>query len=259
MRIVTLISDWSHDDFYTAAVKGALYSKCDNIKVIDITNKIDSFKYTKAAFVLRNAYLHFPKGTIHIIAINSDISEKQPAVCIEHNGHYFLGTENGIFSLLFTNKPDTVIKIKESDLIKNTTFPELTVFANAAINLINKETAASLGEEIQSKIRPMQFMPGFDDNIITGNAIYIDSYFNVFTNVSKELFSEVGKNRDFTIAIKSDSYSINKISKNYNEVEVGEMVGLFNSLNLLEISQRNGRLAELLDIKLNSPVTIKFK
>ncbi len=50
-----------------------------------------------------------------------------------------------------------------------------------------------------------------------------------------------------------------KISKNYNVVEVGEMGAIFNSLDLLEISQRNGKLAELLDIKLNSPVTVKFK
>jgi len=259
MRIITLISDWQNDDFYTASIKGLLYSKCKDINVIDITNKIDSYKYTQAAFILRNAFLHFPTGTIHIVAINSDIDEKHNPICVLMKGHYFIGTQSGIFSLMFSEKPDKVVRINESKEFAVSTFPELTMFANAAIFLSNGGEIGKLGDALEGVIRPMQFMPAFDDNIITGNVIYIDSYQNAFTNITKDLFEEIRKKRKFVITIKSDSYSIHKLSKNYSEVEVGEMIGLFNSIDLLEISQRNGRLAELLDIRLNSPVTIKFK
>ncbi len=259
MKLITLISDWHNDDFYTASVKGLLYSKCADIKVIDISNKIESYKYTQAAFVLRNAFLHFPVDTIHIVAINSDSDEQHPPICLKIKGHYFLGSASGIFSLMFSETPDVLVKINETDSIKNSTFPELTLYAEAASFLINGGDIKDLGPDLPHQYRHVQFMPAIDESIITGSVIYFDSYQNVFTNITRDLFNQVGKNRKFVITIKSDTYSMHKISKNYNEVEVGEMVSIFNSLDLLEISQRNGKLAKLLDIRLNSPVTVKFK
>lgn len=258
MRLITLISDWQNDDFYTAAVKGLLYSKCSDIKVIDISHKIDTFKYTQAAFVLRNAFLHFPEGTIHIVAINSDPDEKHPPICLKIKGHYFLGSASGIFSLMFSEQPEKVVKIEEQGDIKLSTFPELTLYAQAAIALLNGKSIEDLGSELPDKNRHVQFMPAIDEDLLTGSMIYFDSYQNAFTNITRELFEEVRRNRKFVIAFKSESYSISKISKSYNDVESGEILAIFNSLDLLEIAQRNGKLAELFGIRLNSPITIKF-
>ncbi len=259
MSIITLTTDWHNDDFYTGAIKGLLYSKCPDITVVDITHKIDSFKYAQAAFVLRNAFSFYPKGTIHLVGINSDPTTEHPPICLKIKGQFFLGTASGIFSLMFTEKPDKIVKIEDTDTIKNSSFPELTIFAEAASILANGGTMEQLGPELPSQYRHVQFMPAIDENDITGNVIYIDSYQNIITNISKELFNQVGKKRKFIITVKSETYSTNKLSKNYSEVEVGEILALFNSLGLLEIAIRNGRIAELIDIKINSPVTIKFK
>jgi len=259
MSIVTLTTDWHNDDFYIGAIKGLLYSKCPGVNVIDITHKIESFKYAQAAFVLRNAFSFYPKGTIHIVGINSDPTNDHPPICLKKNGQYFLGTASGIFSLMFTEKPDKIVKIKETENIKLSSFPELTLFAEAASFLLNGGEMEQLGSEMPSHYRHVQFMPAIDENDITGNVIYIDSYQNIITNISNDLFNQVGKNRNFVITVKSESYSVNTLSKNYSEVDVGDMLALFNSLGLLEIALRNGRMAELIDIKINSPVTIKFK
>lgn len=258
MSIVTLTTDWQNDDFYTGAIKGLLYSKCPGVNVIDITHKIESFKYTQAAFVLRNAFSFYPEGTIHIVGINSDATEQQPPICLVKNGQYFLGTASGIFGLIFSEKPDLIVKIEETQSIKNSSFPELTMFAETACFLINGGNVKELGEELPGQYRHVQFMPAFDENGITGNVIYIDSYKNIITNIDHKLFEQVRKGRNYSIAVKSDAYTINKLSKNYSEVDVGDILGLFNSLDLLEMAMRNARIAELLDIKINSPVTIKF-
>lgn len=259
MSIITLTTDWHNDDFYTGAIKGLLYSKCPGVNVIDITHKIESYKYTQAAFVLRNAFSFYPNGTIHIVGINSDPTEAHPPICLRIKGQYFIGTASGIFSLMFSETPDKIIKIEENEAIKLSSFPELTMFAEAASFLINGGSMDDLGPELQNKSTHVQFMPAIDEDDITGNVIYIDSYQNIITNISQSLFQQVGKNRNYIITVKSDSYSVNNLSKNYSEVEVGEMLALFNSLDLLEIAMRNGRIAELIDIKINSPVTIKFK
>lgn len=258
MQIITLISDWHNDDFYTASVKGLLYSKCANVRVVDISHKIDTFKYTQAAFVLRNAFLHFPEGTIHIVGINSNPDEAHPPICLKIKGHYFLGVASGIFSLMFSEKPEKVVQIEESGDIKRSTFSELTLFSQAAIALVNGKSIDDLGPELPGKYRHVQFLPAIDDNFITGSMIYIDSYQNAFTNITRELFNSVGKNRKFVISFKSDSFSTTKISNGYDDVESGEILAIFNSLDLLEIAQRDGKLAELFGIQLNSPITVRF-
>lgn len=259
MSIITLTTDWHNDDFYVGAIKGLLYSKCPDVKVIDITHKIESYKYTQAAFVLRNAFSYYPDGTIHIVGINSEPTEAQPPICLKIKGHYFLGTANGIFSLMFTEKAEKVVKIDLTETIKLSSFPELTIFAEAAAFLVNGGAIEKLGSELPNQGRHVQFMPAIDENDITGNVIHIDSYQNIITNISEELFQQVGKQRRFIITVKSESYSVTRLSKNYSEVDVGDMLALFNSLGLLEIAMRNVRMAELTDIKINSPVTIKFK
>jgi hypothetical protein len=152
-----------------------------------------------------------------------------------------------------------MVKIEENEIIKKSSFPELTIFAEAASFLINGGKMEQLGPELLTQTRHVQFMPAIDDNDITGNVIYIDSYQNIITNISHDLFKQVGKKRRFTITVKSETYSVNGLSNSYSEVDVGEMLALFNSLGLLEIAMRNARMAELIDIKINSPVTVKFR
>ena len=259
MSIVTLTTDWQNDDFYTGAIKGLLYSKCSHVNVIDITHKIESFRYAQAAFVLRNAFTFYPKGTIHIVGVNSDPTDNYPTVCIKIHGHIFLGTSSGIFSLMFSEKPDIIIEIKEFDSIKKSTFPELTIFAEAASFLINGGDIQDLGMELPSQHRHIQLMPAFDENEIIGSAIYIDSFKNIITNITLDLFNKIRNKRSYIITIKSAAYSIDNLSTNYSAVDSGEILALFNSIGLLEIAQRNGNFAEIADININSPVTIKFK
>lgn len=258
MTIITLTSDWQNDDFYIGAIKGLLYGKCKNINIVDITHKIQSFKHTQAAFILKNAYNYYPPGTIHIVGVNSNPTDKHPAICVKHKQQFFLGTASGVFNLMFTENPEKIVVINENQNIKKSSFPELTIFGEAAVFLANGGSIDDLGENQSERFRYNQFIPAWDEFDITGNVIYIDSYQNVITNIDRKLFSQVRKNRNFMITVKSDLYRIKKISTNYSEVESGDLLALFNSLNLLEIAMRNTRFAELADIKINSPVTVKF-
>lgn len=258
MRFITLISDWQNDDFYTAAIKGRLYSHSANIQVVDITHKIHPFRYEQTAFLLRNVFEHFPEGTIHIVAVNSTPQSTKKPICLKVKGHYFLGTGIDIFSLIFTEKPDVIVEIKEQDDLKYSTFTELTMFAKSASILASGGNVFDLGDEVNYEQSHLNFLPAYDDNIIYGKVIYIDSYKNLFTNINKTIFEQIAKNRNPIIDVKRDEYRISKISNNYNDVQAGDFVALFNSINLLEIAQCNGQIAKILNIKLGYPVNVKF-
>ena len=256
MAIVTLTSDWSKDDFYSAAVKGRILSRCPGTVVTDITSQVPAFNIAIAAFQLRHAYVHFPAGTIHIVAVNSEAAEVRPYVALKANDHYFIGYDNGIFGLVLDENPQDVVI---PDIAGTDTFPELTVFAEAACRIIETNDLAKLGKKYETLYRQVPMLPAIDESVITGSVVYIDSYRNAFTNVNRELFDRIGKGRPFDIFIQSNHYRINRINSRYGQSASGEMVALFNSLGLLEIAINGGNASELLNLTLNSSIRIKFR
>ncbi|MDB4303479.1 SAM-dependent chlorinase/fluorinase, partial [Desulfosarcina sp.] len=76
MPIITLTSDWGQKDAYAGAVKGAILSKMPEVTIVDISHQVPPYEIEQAAYILKNAYPNFPKGTIHIIGINTEESDK---------------------------------------------------------------------------------------------------------------------------------------------------------------------------------------
>jgi S-adenosylmethionine hydrolase len=85
---------------FTAAVKGWILKRCPGTIVVDITNQVPAFNIALAAFQLKHACCHFPAGTIHIIAVNSEMKETRPFIALKTKDQYFISYDNGIFGLL---------------------------------------------------------------------------------------------------------------------------------------------------------------
>lgn len=260
MSIITLTTDWRNDDFYVGAMKGLILSQCPDATIVDITNKIEGFKSAQAAFTLRGASKYFPEGTIHIVGVNSEVSEKKEnfPVCIRHHGQYFIGADKPAFNLMFDQQPEKVYLLYSGNGVEQSTFPELTIFARAACLLYNKMPIEDLGDDITDDYQILNLQPTINDDSIIGDVVYIDSFSNAITNISRRLFLQVAKNRRFTIQIKSSQYTIDQISNTYSEVEEGQLVAIFNSLGLLEIAMNQARLAEHTAIDTKTNVIINF-
>jgi XTP/dITP diphosphohydrolase len=89
--------------------------------------------------------------------------------------------------------------------------------------------------------------------------IHIDSYQNAITNISQELFKRVGNGNAFEIYVQSKYNMINRINKQYNETDPGDLLAIFNSSGLMEIAIRNGNAAGLLNLDTNSTIRVEFK
>lgn len=257
MPVITLTTDWSKNDYYIGAVKGNIYSKLEQVNVVDITHNIKPFNIFQAAFILKNCYKFYPESTVHIIGLKTEAFADQKYVIAQCNNQFFLGTDNGIFSLLF--KDDDPVKYYTINDIKETSFPSLDIFSNVACQLIQGEKIEKLGSEYDSIIRRVPLRATIEENVVTGSIVYIDSFQNAITNISKDLFDRVGNGKPFKIYVQSNHYVISKINKTYQETSVGELLAIFNSLNLLEIAINGGNAAELLNLDTNSSVRIKFQ
>jgi S-adenosylmethionine hydrolase len=259
MSVITLTSDWNNQDFYVAAVKGTIFSQNPGVQVIDISHNIRTFNTTQAAFVIRNSYKNFPEGSIHLIFVNSEAEDSDSWLIVKsEDGHYFMGNDNGIFSLILGGKSESIVKLSSPKPEINASFSSLKIFTEAASKIINGTNIEELGSRINEYKEKIPLRATIEENAITGSVIYIDSYENVITNISRDLFERIAKGRKFNIYVQSKHYKISLLSEKYHEVPSGELLALFNSINLLEIAINNGNVAQLLNLDLSSTIRIEF-
>lgn len=256
MAIITLTSDWGQSDYYVAAVKGAILSAIPDSNVIDITHNIEPWDIASAAFIIRNCYQNFPEGTIHIIAVETEESTEKPHIALKANGHYFIGTDNDIFSLILGDTPYeavTIEVIQDSDYF---TFTTRDRFVKVAAMIAQGRPFSEIGHPYQEIRKCVTFQPTIDANSIHGIVTFVDSYENLVTNITKELFEKVKNGRKFEIRI--GKYIIGTICRSYTEVAIPDIVALFGTHGFLEIALNHGRAASLLGFSRDSSVDIVF-
>jgi len=253
MSIITLTTDLGSKDYYVSAVKGAILSLLPAATIIDISHQIPTYNMQDAAFILKNAYPDFPKGSIHIIGIKAELNKQSAHVIVNSNGHYFIGADNGIFSLLLDSVIEKIIELPQN----LSTFPTRDVFVKAACHLAKGGQPEELGTLKTALLERMPFRASSMGDIIQGTVLYIDSYGNVMTNISESLFHQFGKGRSFIIEFAR--YEIDKISVSYSDVPEGEILALFNAARQLEIAMNNDKAGSMLNLKLNDTITIRFQ
>ena len=150
MPIITLTTDLGNTDHYVSAVKANILRQLESVNIIDISHNISTFNVLHAAFVLKNVYKDFPPGSIHIIGVNAESSEKTPHIAVYADEHYFIGTDNGLFSLLLDIKPDKIVHITTSMESDNENFPIKDVFVKAACHIARGGTLELIGSPAES-------------------------------------------------------------------------------------------------------------
>ena len=276
MPVVTLMTDFGNKDYSVAAVKGAILSTVENPQIVDISHQISPYNPTEAAYILKNAYKTFPKGSIHIIGVESEKTPENEHLAMYFDGHYFIGADNGIFAMIKGDlKSDKTVLINIHDKMPST-YPVLEIFVWVAAHISRNGTLEVVGKTVNQikeikELRPVINQHG--DQII-GAVIYVDNYGNVITNITRKLFKEVGKSRAFTIFARNvkfrtvyETYSDAidfSIPKEKRE-EDGKKIALFNDADHLELAiyksntQTVGSAQSLFGLEYRESITIKFE
>jgi len=96
-------------------------------------------------------------------------------------------------------------------------------------------------------------------DMIRGAVIYVDSYGNAITNISKEVFENAQKGRNISILFGREDEEITKISAKYKEVPLSEKLAIFGENRLLQIAINQGKANKLLGLKLHEIIRVEFK
>jgi S-adenosylmethionine hydrolase len=275
MAIITLTTDFGEKDHFAGATKGAIYNELPDVKIVDISHSVSPFSIPEAAYIILNAYSSFPKGTIHIIGIDSEINEENKHIAVLLDGHYFICANNGIMSMICSEiAPEKIVQINIHDKIQ-TSFPVLDVFVKVACHIARGGTLEVVGKVID-KIKPIKNIIPFvneDQSQIIGSIIYIDNYGNVITNIKRSFFETIQKGREYIISARNHKFKI--IHSKYSDIvdfkispdkrhDEGRGLVVFNSANYLEIAvyksnpETVGSASTLMGLQLMDTITVNF-
>ena len=276
MSIITLTTDFGNKDFFVSSVKGAILSEVKNAMIIDISNEIQPYNHSEAAYILKNAYKTFPKGTIHIVGVESELTPENRHIAMVFEGHYFIGSDNGIFSMIKDDlKAEKIVEINIHEK-ESSSFSVLDIFVKVAAHISRMGKLEVIGKTIKSIKQMTNINPVVNNkaNQILGSVIYIDNYGNVVTNINRKFFNEIRKSRDYKIFARTVKFE--NIYENYSGAidfsnpkekreEDGKKIAIFNSANHLELGiyksnpKTYGSAASLFGLDYRDPITVKFE
>ena len=276
MSIITLTTDFGLKDHSVATVKGAILNILPQAHIIDISHLIAPFNIIEAAYIIRNAYKSFPKGSIHIIGVDAEHTPENKHIALELDEHYFICADNGIMSLVASQiKPQQIVEINIHQSLQ-TSFTLLDVFVYVATHLAKGGKLDVIGRKIHDIKHLKYIQPQVNDqkDQIIGHVIYIDNFGNLVTNVTKTMFESLQNERKFTITARNvefnrlyNSYSdaIDFTKKAEERQSSGKKIALFNSADFIELSlyksnpKKSGGASSLFGVQLMDTINIKFQ
>ena len=255
MALITFMSDYGLEDHYVAATKGTLLNLNPELTIVDISHEIKLSDIAHGGYVLRNAFKKFPKGTVHLITMNSSRSLKNRWIGLTLEGHHFIGTDSGIFSIISTENPSLVVEICPI----NTKTTYLKIVAQAVNDLVMGRGLEHIGRIITDHQQLIDRTAKITKKGMVGHVIHIDHYGNLITNIKHTDYLEIQKiNGQVTFQIQIGREIFDRLHEGYDTVDPGECFVFFNSEKVLQIGINMGRASELLGIRMDASVYINF-
>lgn len=254
--VVTLLSDFGHQDTYVGVMKGVILQRCPTAQLIDLTHAIPPQDLMAARFHLLSAYAYFPKGTVHLAVVDPGVGSQRRGVAIQFEQGYLVGPDNGIFSgVLQSCSPIAAVELSNHDywltLEPSTTFHGRDIFAPAAAHLAAGELLSDLGPaiDVQTLASLSVPVPKRSPSYLQGTLQHSDHFGNLITNLPGEWVAGYSWQ-----ALVGDQ-AIPGVST-YSDVGLGQLAACIGSHKWIEVVANGGSAWERLRIRTGSPIKI---
>ena len=251
--LLTLTTDYGRRDFHLPRLKAYLLAAVRPLQIVDLSHDVPPYNITRAAFIFNRVWRHYPEGTIHLISVNDFYAANSRFLAIRHQRQYFIGPDNGIFSLIFGELPAETFVLdghKAGDSLPS-------IYARAIAHVAHQKPFHEVGLPTESFTERLAFQPVIGQDYIRGTVTFIDQYDNVTTNISRDRFEEIRRERPFQLLIKR-MQPIETLSERYHDVPRGEALCRFSSDGLLEVAINMDRAASMLSIQEEDMVQVQF-
>jgi len=255
--VITITTDFGLKDHYVSSLKAVILNIAPKARLVDISNQVPPHDVMAGAWVLKNAAFKFPKGSIHLVIINpGTLTDIDPViVCI--SGHYFVGPDNGVFSLIAEESQYQAVKLSNREFWvkkKSGKHHSIDIFGPVAAHLATGVEVQRFGKKLDKIVKYRWAVPIADRDGIQGWVVHIDHFGNLVTNISDEMLAGSLGNRNFKIYVGNTI--LKGISHSYSSVPDGEPVAYIGSSGMLEIAVNKANANKLLGVEKGAQVSI---
>ena len=249
MKFVAITTDFGTKDPYVATMKGVILSINPEVRIVDITHEIEPGNIHEAAYILKEAYKFFPKGTIHVAVVDPGVGGKRRPIAIKIEDFFFVGPDNGLFwPIIEQSKPSLIIHLNNRKFFLphiSNTFHGRDIFAPVAGHISKGVELKNMGLPINDPVVLSIERPILLKDRIVGQVIRVDHFGNLITNISEQdIVSQFGNKDDLEIEVAG--IKIFHISKAYSDVKPKMLLAIIGSTGFLEISANLASAADII-------------
>lgn len=261
MPVITLTTDFGLTDHFVGTMKGVIAGIAPRVTVIDLCHQVTPYEILEAGFILSQAYKYFPRGTVHVLVVDPGVGTSRRPILMEAAGQYFIGPDNGAFTLIFAaelkHKVRAITAQKYFNPSVSNTFHGRDIFAPCAAHLAS------------GKVKPTQFGPPIQDytqataifptrtgkRVWTGQVLKVDHFGNLITNLRLDEFAmEEAKHFELLVG----SQIVSRYARNYQESGFGEPFVIAGSSGYLEVSVCQSSAAKQLGCGAGAPLELSI-
>ena len=255
---LVLLTDFGTSDGAVSALKGVAYGVSQQLLISDLSHENPDI-FT-GAYRLYQTEEFWPKGTVFVCVIDPGVGTSRLSVVLEtRNGHFFVGPDNGLFSLVAER--DGIEAVRQIDETVNRrkgsenshTFHGRDVYgytgARLAAGVISFEQVGPLLPPEKLVTIPYR-KPTLSGGKLSGLIPVLDvQYGNVWTNIPKQMFDQVHPTLGdlFRVRIyhgdKLVDESVVPYRRTFGEVPVGQPLLYINSLMNVAVALNLGNYA----------------
>ena len=256
--MITLTTDFGLSDHFVGAMKGVIASIAPRVEVHDITHLIQRFNILDGAFTIAEAYAYWPKKTIHVVVVDPGVGTSRRPILVEAAGQYFVGPDNGVFSMLYLREPKHKVRAITNEKLflpaHSRTFHGRDIFAPVAAHLATDAKAAMLGKLVTDHVQLANLTPQRSGKRVwTGTVLKVDHFGNLITNFHSPEFPGITTQ---PFEMLAGIQTVRRLALNYQDCNIGEVFVIVGSSGYLEVSTSQGSAAAMLGCGAGAPVEL---
>jgi S-adenosylmethionine hydrolase len=202
--LITLLTDFGLKDPYVGVMKGVILSINPDVHIIDISHDVEPQDITEGCFLIKEYIPFFRRGSVHLCIIDPTVGSDRRPIVVSHEGHLFVGPDNGIFSPVI-GKQSSVYHVENiAYMLKQVshTFHGRDVFAPVAAHLSLGLNPQALGKKIDDPVLLPDLYARVKGRRLVGMVVRFDRFGNALSNISIDSFTRFVKGRPFCVELR---------------------------------------------------------